>query len=142
MSILLLDVNALLALAWPNHQFHGVVVDRLERTPHPLWATCAITQLGFVRLSCNRAVVGCEKLPKEATALLQALVRDERHKFLERLPAVSKLAGAFDRIMGHQQVTDAYLLALARHHKATLLTFDRRLVAAAPDRQCVETLPG
>ncbi len=30
---LLLDVNALLALAWPNHQFHRTVLGRLERRP-------------------------------------------------------------------------------------------------------------
>jgi len=58
---LLLDVNALLALAWPNHQFHDAVVERLERQPASLWATCALTQLGFVRLSSNPKVVEVRK---------------------------------------------------------------------------------
>ena len=54
---LLLDVNTLLALAWPNHQFHRPVVARLDQRPPPRWATCALTQLGFVRLSSNPAIV-------------------------------------------------------------------------------------
>jgi predicted nucleic acid-binding protein len=56
-DLLLLDVNVLLAMAWPNHQFHLAVVRRLESRPNR-WATCAITQLGFIRLSANQAVVG------------------------------------------------------------------------------------
>ena len=54
---LLLDVNALLALAWPKHQFHDAILERLERRPAPRWATCALTQLGFVRLSSNPTIV-------------------------------------------------------------------------------------
>ena len=63
---LLLDVNALLALAWPNHQFHRAVVARLDTRPSPRWATCALTQLGFVRLSSNPAVVEMRQTPARA----------------------------------------------------------------------------
>ena len=35
--------------------------------------------------------------------------------------------------MGHRQVTDAYLAALARHHGGKLASFDKRLVALHPD---------
>ena len=65
---LLLDVNALLALAWPNHQFHRTVLSRLERRPAPEWATCALTQLGFVRLSSNPTIVGVRQTPRLQTA--------------------------------------------------------------------------
>ena len=140
MGLLLLDVNALLALGWPNHQFHDSIVARLEKRPHARWASCALTQLGFVRLSCNRAAVGMEKTAVQASELLSEWVRDPKHVFLERMPAVSK--GSFGRILGHQQVTDAYLVALAQHHKATLLTFDRRLTAVTAAKGLVETLPG
>ena len=40
---LLLDTVSLLALAWPNHQYHREVVARLERQPAMPWATCALT---------------------------------------------------------------------------------------------------
>ena len=130
---MLLDVNALLALGWPTHQFHQKVVARLERRPHPPWATCALTQLGFVRLSCNEAAVGVPKTAAEAITLLEALTADRAHVFLVSLPPPVTFSRAFERVLGHQQVTDAYLLGLARHHQATLLTFDRRAEAHGPD---------
>jgi toxin-antitoxin system PIN domain toxin len=124
---LLLDVNALLALAWPNHQFHRVLTRRLDRRPSPRWATCALTQLGFVRLSSNPSVVQVRKTPLEALALLAHLVEDAQHVFLERLPALPAVAKSLTGLLGHQQVTDGYLCAVADRHGATLLTLDRTL---------------
>lgn len=125
---LLLDVNALLALAWPNHQFHHLVLARLEQRPASRWATCALTQLGFVRLSSNPKVVEVRKTPAEAVHLLAALTRDQQHIYLENLPALPAATGFFRHLLGHQQVTDAYLLGVAQAHGATLLTLDRRVV--------------
>ena len=137
---LLLDVNALVALAWPNHQFHHAVVSRLERRPAPRWATCALTQLGFVRLSSNPAVVGVRRTPYQALDLLAALVGDDRHGYLESLPALSEAARQFRLLLGHQQVTDAYLLAVASKNDAVLLTLDQRLVPANTAHQAVEVI--
>jgi hypothetical protein len=125
-SLLLLDVNVLLALAWPNHQFHAPVTE-LMTVAEPPWATCAVTQLGFIRLSSNPAVVGVAKSPADAAALLKLMVQHPRHRYLESLPSPTSVE--FDRILGNQQVTDAYLLWLAEHHGAKLLTFDSRLKA-------------
>jgi toxin-antitoxin system PIN domain toxin len=130
---LLLDVNSLLALGWSTHQFHHKVVARLERRPQQPWGTCALTQLGFVRLSCNEAAVGVQKTASEAVSLLEALTADRAHVFLASLPSPATFARVFDRVLGHQQVTDAYLVGLARHHKASLLTFDQRAEAHGPD---------
>src|SRR5512137_2417140 len=85
-SPMLLDVNVLVALAWPNHQFHRLARGRLERSREP-WATCALTQLGFIRLSSNPAVVGISKTPLEAAALLAQFLRDPQHVYLDSLPA-------------------------------------------------------
>jgi toxin-antitoxin system PIN domain toxin len=125
---LLLDVNALLALAWPNHQFHTTVLARLETRPAPRWATCALTQLGFVRLSSNPKIVEVRKTPAEAVDLLTDLTGDRQHVYLETLPALPHIASVFRGLLGHQQVTDAYLLGVAEANGATLLTLDRRVV--------------
>ncbi len=126
-NLLLLDVNVLLAIAWPNHQFHAAAIARLESSDR--WATCALTQLGFIRLSSNPAVVPGPRPPGEAAALLHLMTRDAQHLYLESLP--SPVAGDFgevlERILGHGKVADSYLLALARRHKATFLTFDARM---------------
>jgi toxin-antitoxin system PIN domain toxin len=126
-DLLLLDVNVLLAVAWPNHQFHAKATAALA---HPnRWATCALTQLGFIRLSSNPAVVGTAKTPHEAADLLARLVADSLHVYVDSLPAPvsGDWRNAFASILGHQQVTDAYLLRLAAAHDAVLVTFDRRL---------------
>ncbi len=137
---LLLDVNALLALAWPNHQFHGAILARLGRRPTPRWATCALTQLGFVRLSSNPKIVEVRKTPAEAVALLAELTRDRQHTYVETLPALPHSANVFRHLLGHQQVTDAYLLAVAVANGATLLTLDRRLVPPGTMRAHLEVV--
>ena len=55
-SLYLLDANVLLALAWPNHQFHAAATRAMGRS-RGRWATCALTQLGFIRLSSNPAAI-------------------------------------------------------------------------------------
>ena len=137
---LLLDVNALMALAWPNHQFHRAVVARLERQPPPRWATCALTQLGFVRLSSNPAIVGVRRAPSQAVDLLTELVRDRRHRYLETCPPLPSVAARFQRLLGHQQVTDVYLIAVAAANDAVLLTLDRRLTPTADTRRLIEVV--
>ena len=129
---LLLDVNVLLALTWPNHQFHAAACERLEDSDEP-WATCALTQLGFIRLSSNPSVVGVAKSPDEAASLLALLIQDSRHSYLGSLPAPAEEPARriFEKILGHQQTTDAYLFWLAEYNASTLLTFDSRLQALA-----------
>jgi uncharacterized protein len=137
-NLLLLDVNVLLALAWPNHQFHAAAVRALE-TKRSRWATCALTQLGFLRLSSNPAAIPGAKSPAECVALLAAMVSDPLHVYFDRLPPVTG-GTIFRGVLGHNQVTDAYLLHLARGYHAVFMTFDRRLLSLAAAGQRVEVL--
>ena len=137
-NLLLLDVNVLLALAWPNHQFHAAAVHAVQNKRNR-WATCALTQLGFLRLSSNPAVIPGAKSPGECAALLEAMVSDPLHVYFDRLPPVTS-SMSFRGLLGHNQVTDAYLLHLARGHHAVFLTFDRRLLSLAAAGQRVEVL--
>ncbi|MEP7366969.1 MAG: TA system VapC family ribonuclease toxin [Acidobacteriota bacterium] len=142
-ELLLADVNVLLALAWPNHQFHRLATTRFQDRAQQ-WATCALTELAFIRLSSNPATGLGAKRPAEAAALLAAMTSDPAHEHLSAMP--SSASEGFDHVWsllaGHQQVMDAYLVCLARHHKATLLTFDFRIAALAQEG-CVEILyPG
>jgi uncharacterized protein len=123
---LLLDANVLLALAWPSHQFHAAATKRLERGSQR-WSTCALTQLSFIRLSSNPAVIPAAVTPAGAAALLAEMVRDPLHTYLERLPPPAASSSAFAEARGHQQTTDLYLLTVARRHRARFLTFDSRL---------------
>jgi len=141
-SLLLLDVNVLLALAWPNHQFHAAALRALH-SRRGRWATCALTQLGFIRLSSNSAAIPTAKGPAEAAALLEAMVADPSHVYLESLPSpVAKdCRGAFGGILGSRQVTDAYLLMLARRNHAIFVTFDTKLEGLADPETPIRVLP-
>jgi toxin-antitoxin system PIN domain toxin len=146
-DLLFLDVNALLAIAWPNHQFHSAVLRRMSvrgQLRGQQWATCALTELGFLRLSCNPAAVSNHKTAAEAASLLALLVADPLHVYFGSLPTVCGRGARplFDKIMGHKQITDAYLLEIARRNNAIFLTFDRRLQALAGARVQIEILTG
>jgi toxin-antitoxin system PIN domain toxin len=139
-DLLLLDVNVLLAIAWPNHQFHASAIAALSSRSR--WATCALTQLGFIRLSSNPAAIPTAKSPEEATSLLACLVSDSLHLYLDSLPAPASedWRDLFGGLLGHRQVTDAYLLRLAAVNDAVLVTFDRKLEIAAGDKLKVRVL--
>jgi uncharacterized protein len=140
-NLLLPDVNVLIGLAWPNHQFHSVAL-RMLAASTDRWATCALTQLGFIRLSSNPAVSPAAKSPSEAAALLEAMTGDALHVYLESLPAPVASRRHFEKVLGHKQVTDAYLLALARRYNATFVTFDTRLTELAGPETRIQVLGG
>jgi toxin-antitoxin system PIN domain toxin len=137
----LLDVNVLVALGWTSHPFHTLVTERMERQHGP-WFTCALTQLGFIRLSANPAVTQAVVTAGQAARLMAQMTKDPGHRFLGGMIPVeaSGSIAAFDRVLGPQQVTDAYLLALAAQNGAALLTTDGRMAALAENLADLEVL--
>ena len=128
----LLDVNVLVALAWPNHVHHGVARSWFERHASDGWATCSMTQGGFVRVSSNPRAIPEAKTPRETLALLELLTLHHDHQFWTDDVELAR-PKLFNRqqLVGHRQVTDAQLLALALRHDGRLATLDsaiRRLV--------------
>ncbi len=130
----LLDVNVLVALAWPNHVHHYAARSWFaERRPSG-WATCPITEAGFVRVSCNPSAVQHTVGPRDAIALLQRLSSMESHSFwtLDRSMAALQ-PEIVDRIQGYRQITDAVLLSVAIRHGGQLATLDGRLARLHPE---------
>ncbi|MBK9656470.1 MAG: PIN domain-containing protein [Rhodanobacteraceae bacterium] len=126
MSVWLLDVNALLALAWEEHEFHGRILARMMRLEGDQWASCAITQLGFMRVSSTPGLFRPAPTPGGARQVLHALLAHTQHRFLTDPPtAPVEMAATMDALQGYRQITDAYLLAIAQHHQARVLSFDR-----------------
>ncbi len=139
MSAALLDANVLLALAWPNHQFHAAAHAWFGRDAASGWATCALTQLAFIRLSSNPTYTPRPVTPFEACRLLaQWTARSEHEFWLEQPPPQPS---DFARALGRQQVNDSYLLRLAEHHDGTVVTFDGRLRALAGSPARLIVLP-
>lgn len=135
MSVYLLDVNVLLALSWSKHPSHAVAQRWFGRNAARGWATCPLVQAGFVRILSNPAFSAHAVTPKEALEALEITTQHEAHQFWpDDLGVVEALAGGKSRLYGHQQVTDAYLLGLAIHHKGKLATLDQHLAEMLADR--------
>jgi toxin-antitoxin system PIN domain toxin len=133
MTAWLLDVNVLLALAWPNHLAHTVAVAWFAGSRDSAFATCPITESGFVRISLNPRVVSESKSAKAVLGILERFRALPNHVFwAEDLPVPAAIA-PFELLAGFRQVTDAYLLALAAAKGGRLVTFDRALADLAPE---------
>ena len=134
----LLDVNVLLALAWPTHQHHGAAHQWFRQESRHGWVTCALTQLAFVRLSSNPSYSADAVSPQDAATLLSKLTAHPAHRFWTELPAIE--VTNFKHATGHQQVMDAYLVSLARFHRGRVVTFDARLKPHAAGDDLVLTI--
>jgi toxin-antitoxin system PIN domain toxin len=133
----LLDVNALVALAWDSHVHHEAVRAWFVAKSADGWATCPVTESGFVRVSSNPKVLPSSIGVEAARGVLSALREVGAHRFL--VNDVSLTDDDIPPIVGHRQVTDAQLLTLARRHGTRVVTFDAG-VAALAEGQDVELL--
>jgi len=130
MTVYLLDINVLMALLWTNHEQHEPARDWLQAHRRSEWATCPFTQAGFVRVSSNPHVFPEAPLPDKAIKLLEVNLRHPRHRFWEDDISFAEAVAPFaDRLTGHQQITDAYLLGLAIQKGGVLATFDASIAA-------------
>ena len=123
----LLDVNVLVALAFPDHLSHKAAQVWFAKIPDRLWATCPLTQAGFLRVAYSR-------MGKTHSALGAALASHERscaNPFHEFWPVDIDLRHLTEnhraRLIGHNQIADMQLLMLACRHKGQLATFDTGL---------------
>jgi toxin-antitoxin system PIN domain toxin len=124
--IALLDVNVLVALAWPNHINHEVAHHWFAAHRDHGWATCPVTQAGFVRVSSNQRVFRDAKSPGEALLLLDRIVSLAGHCFFtDEVDFTCDPLIDRERLFGHRQITDAQLLAIAGANGAGVATFDR-----------------
>jgi toxin-antitoxin system PIN domain toxin len=127
-SVFLLDVSALIALAWPTHRAHSRVQAWFSRNARQGWATCPFTECGFVRIVSNPAFSPDFLTVPEAVRLLTLNVNHPTHRFwADVLPVEDAVRHFQGRLAGHNQVTDSYLLELAIHNEARLATLDERL---------------
>jgi len=140
----LLDINVLIALTWPHHVHHNAARSWFAGVRGNGWATCPLTEAGFVRVSCNPSAVKRSVTVFDAIALLGRLRRLESHAFWALEHSVTALPpGILSRIQGYRQITDAVLLGLAAQRGGRLATFDTGMadLLAEAERDWVETIP-
>jgi toxin-antitoxin system PIN domain toxin len=130
----LLDLNILTALLWPAHEHHETAHRWFRARGSARWATCSLTQLGFVRIVSNPAFSRDALSPAGAVALLAENLTHPAHEFwTESLQVPTAIKRMEAGLQGYRQLTDAYLLALASRRKGVLATFDRGLRMLAGD---------
>jgi len=129
-SAFLFDVNLLIALMWPAHEDHDRAQQWFARNAHQGWATCPFTQAAFVRIVANPAFSPDAVSPGEAAAVLASNLKHPNHLFwADEITLIQAIQPFSNRLTGHQQVTDAYLLGLAIHKKGKLATMDNAVAA-------------
>ena len=128
----LLDVNALVALAWDSHVHHATMREWFAAEGPRGWATCPISESGFVRVSSNPKALPTAIGISAARGVLTALRGLDGHRFL--VDDVSIVAPDVPEVAAYRQVTDAHLLTLARRSGMRLVTFDGGIHALADGR--------
>jgi uncharacterized protein len=127
----LLDVNVLLALMDSAHIHHGAALAWWRNEREEGWASCPLTQNGFVRIVCQG---NYPERPTVAQAIEQLRLQldEPGHEFWPDDISIIE-AAQFDRarILGPKQISDVYLLALAVKNGGRLVTFDRGIPLAA-----------
>jgi len=122
----LLDGNVLVALVSSTHVHHQAAQTWFAASDQP-FATCPITQGTLLRLLMRLGEVSSDI----ALAVLAGVTAHARHRFWS--DSLDYVDISWRGVLGHRQVTDAYLAGLARHHGGRLVSFDAGLVALHAD---------
>jgi toxin-antitoxin system PIN domain toxin len=131
----LLDVNVLIALIDPGHIAHDDAHAWFAAAGAAAWATCPITENGVIRIIGHPRYPNSPGSPAIVAEIVSKLVKLPGHIFWpDDVSLVSSAEVDFVKILTSAQVTDTYLLALAKAHGGQLASFDRKLSAAAVKR--------
>ena len=135
----LLDVNLLVALFDPDHTHHDLAHDWFEDNHARGWATCPVTENGLVRVISNAGYKGGAERPETLVTGLRRFCASRHHQFWPDAVSLTDPA-IFNAgyLHGHRQLTDVYLLGLAKRMDGRLATFDaaipwKAIVGGQPD---------
>ncbi|MDP6580871.1 MAG: VapC toxin family PIN domain ribonuclease [Vicinamibacterales bacterium] len=137
----LLDVNILVALFDPDHVHHDLAHDWFADNRRHGWATCPVTENGFVRVLSNPAFGSAVARAPELFGRLGKFCRGKDHQFWpDAVTLRDETRFRQTMLSGHRQLTDIYLLGLARAQSGRLATFDRTIPVKAVVGATTKTL--
>lgn len=127
--IYLLDVNALVALGFMNHEFHARLASwvRSQVSPNqvsPKLASCSITELGFVRVLAGAPAYGFTVIQARTLLLRLKGARASSFTFISDEHDISELPSW---VRAPRQITDGHLSKLASANHAVLATLDESI---------------
>ncbi len=123
----LLDINVLIALIDPAHQFHAATHRWFRPNRTHGWATCPITENGCLRIMSHPGYPFPGLTVEAVRGILTELVRVEGHRFWpDSLSFLAPKRFDFSQT-APKHLTDLYLLSLAIANRGRLITFDRTI---------------
>lgn len=120
----LLDVSMLLALADRLHVHHAKAEAWRASNVQHAWASCPLTQNGFVRIVSGRTYANSMHLPDAVVLMRQLTARPDHEFWPDDLSLFDPAHVDLSRLLSPRQSTDVYLLALAVAHGGRLVTLD------------------
>jgi len=123
----LLDINVIIALLDSGHVMHRAARDWMGRELEQGWATCPLTENGVVRIMAQPAYPNRQPAGQVAERLAEACRHGSHQFWPEQISLLQDGLICWERLLGHRQITDAYLLALAVAHGGRLVRFDQRI---------------
>ena len=125
----LLDANVLIAFLDTEHNFHERAFDWFKANEHLGWATCPITENAVLRILTNPSYSKIKRFQlSDLSTMLRNNMRSTDHEFWpDDISLLDDNVVLAKNILGHKQLTDVYLLALAVKHNGRLVTFDARI---------------
>lgn len=127
----LLDINVLIAVHDCDHVHHTQAAEWLETQSEQGWASCPLTQNGFLRIMGQSAYSNPQPLAL-LTQMLQSSTGTAFHQFWpDDISILDGLKFNHQHIHSPRQLTDLYLLGLAVKNQGCLVTFDQRIPLSA-----------
>ena len=108
---------------------HATAAQWFDNVADDGWATCPVTEFGFVRMCLNPSVVGRATDASSAITMLSTLRTIGRHSFWPDDCEAAALSQVSPHIQGHRQVTDVQLALIADRNDGRIATLDRGILA-------------
>lgn len=134
----LLDINVLIALFDPDHVFHERAHNWWTANQEYGWASCPLTENGFVRIMSNPNYSERASFhPGDLISCIREFAAASDHEFWpDNISLLDAQVFSPDRIHSSRSLTDIYLLGLAAACNSRLITFDQNIsLSAVTDAQ-------
>jgi toxin-antitoxin system PIN domain toxin len=130
--VALLDVNVLVALFDPDHVHHEAAHGWFAANRQAGWATCPLTENGLIRILSNPAYAAVPEMPAAIVRRLEAFCASGDHVlWADEVSLRDSRLFEPTAPASYRQVTDVYLLGLARRKGGCLATFDASIPLTA-----------
>lgn len=120
----LLDINILLALFDSGHLFHGRALQWWSANKNEGWASCPLTENGYLRIISQASYPRAVRLADAALHLRTWAVPPLHEFWPDDVSILDSGIIEYTRLLSPKKITDVYLLALAVKHGGRLVTLD------------------